>query len=395
MLLAERLALEADLHAALEHGQFALVFQPKIDLASGEVIGAEALIRWRHPRRGLIAPADFIGIAEDSRRIVAIGDWVLRTVCAQQAAWLAAGVDVVPVMINVSPVQIAHDDVFARVQRALAAHGLEARHIELELTESAALHDSDATRTTLAALRKLGVCLSLDDFGTGYASLEQIRRFPIDYVKIDRRFVANATTSAESSAIVIIAMSHALQLRVVAEGVETEAQLAFLRRHGCDEMQGFYFSPPLPAAAFEAMLRSGARASLPEPEPEERASVLIVDDEVGVRSALSRVLRRDGYRILTAPSGEAALELLAMHRVQLVIADQRMPGMGGAEFLDAVKRLHPDTVRIILSGYTDLASITEAVNRGAVYKFLTKPWDDEELREQVRDALRHYRPASG
>ncbi|MDE1885191.1 MAG: EAL domain-containing protein [Xanthomonadaceae bacterium] len=393
--VAERLLLEADLRLGLERGEFTVVYQPKIDLTSGEVIGAEALLRWHHPQRGLMAPADFIGIAESTGLIVGLGDWVLHAVCEQQAAWLAAGVQVVPVMINVSPVQIAEGDMLDRVQRALTAHALETRHIELELTETAALHDSPATRATFAALRKLGVCLSLDDFGTGYASLEQIRRFPIDYVKIDRAFVANIPASAENGAIVsaIIAMSHALQLRVVAEGVETDAQLAFLRRHDCDEMQGFYFSPPLDPAALEAMLRNGVRADLPVSAPEQRATVLVVDDEMGVRSALHRVLRRDGYRILTAASGEAGLKLLATQRVQLVISDQRMPGMSGAEFLDAVNRHYPETVRIVLSGYTDLATVTEAVNRGAVFKFFTKPWNDDELREGVRQAIRLSRPA--
>ncbi|MHB8680435.1 MAG: EAL domain-containing protein [Rudaea sp.] len=395
--VAERLVLEADLRLGLERREFTVVYQPKIDLTSGEVIGAEALLRWHHPQRGTMAPSDFIGIAESSGLIVALGDWVLHAVCAQQAAWLAAGVQVVPVMINVSPVQIAEGDVLDRVQRALTTHALEARNIELELTETAALHDSPAVRATFASLRKLGVCLSLDDFGTGYASLEQIRRFPIDYVKIDRAFVANIPASAESGAIVsaIIAMSHALQLRVVAEGVETDAQLAFLRKHDCDEMQGFYFSPPLNPAAFEAMLRNGVRADLPESTPEQRATVLVVDDEIGVRSALHRVLRRDGYRILTAASGEAGLKLLATQQVQLVISDQRMPGMSGAEFLDAVNRHYPETVRIVLSGYTDLATVTEAVNRGAVFKFFTKPWNDDELREGVRQAIRLSRTAPG
>ena len=393
-LIAERRTLETDLGLGLTRGEFTLVYQPKIELASGAVIGAEALLRWQHPQRGVILPGDFIGIAEDCGLIVALGDWVLREVCAQQAAWIAAGVPVVPIMINVSPVQIAEGDLLARVERALATCALEARHIEIELTETTALHDSPASQATLAGLRKIGVLLSLDDFGTGYASLEQICRFPIDYVKIDQRFVAKVASSAESGAIVsaIIAMSHALHLSVVAEGVESEAQLMFLRNHGCDEMQGFYFSPPLPPASLEIMLRSEARASLPTPTIEQRATVLIVDDEQGIRSALTRVLRRDGYRILAASSGEEALDLLAAHRVQLVICDQRMPGMSGAEFLDAVKRLYPETIRFILSGYTDLATITDAVNRGAISKFLTKPWNDNELRAHVHEALRHARP---
>jgi diguanylate cyclase (GGDEF)-like protein len=391
--IAERLAIETDLHRALDQQQFILHYQPKLDLASGEVVGAEALIRWQHPQRGLIPPSAFIGIAEDLGLILDLGDWVLETACAQQAAWLAAGLRLVPMTVNVSPIQLLRGDLLSSVRRVLARHGLSPRHLELELTETAALPDLPAAHQTLAGLRKLGVGLSLDDFGTGYASLEQIRRFPIDSVKIDRSFIADVTNQTHNNAIVsaIIAMSHALNLRVIAEGVETEAQLAFLRARGCDEMQGFYFRPPLSAGEFAALLDQPTRARLPDITADSRPTILIVDDDSGVRSALGRVLRRDGCRILSTGDGASALDLLALHEVHVVIADQRMPRMDGAQFLAAVKRLYPDTVRIMLSGFTDLAALTAAINRSAVLKFLTKPWIDDELRAEVRDALRHHR----
>ena len=187
-------------------------------------------------------------------------------------------------------------------------------------------------------------------------------------------------------------MAHHLNLKVVAEGVETQGQFNFLRAHQCDEMQGFLFGPAVPTAQFEKQLRSRQRMDLPTPEPADQRTLLLVDDEFGIRAALMRMLRRDGYRILGAASGEEALQLLAVNKVQVIISDQRMPGMSGTDFLNIVKQLYPDTVRIILSGYSDLTVVTDSVNRGAVFKFLTKPWDDELLREQVRDAFRRYQP---
>jgi CheY-like chemotaxis protein len=231
----------------------------------------------------------------------------------------------------------------------------------------------------------------LDDFGTGYSSLAHLKRFPFNAVKIDHSFVCDITRNPEDAAIAvaIIAMAHGMLMKVVAEGVETQGQFNYLLAHGCDQMQGNFFSPAVPRDAFEADLRSGRRLRLPAPAPADQRTLLLVDDEPHICAALARMLRPDGYSILTANSGSEGLELLSVNPVQVIISDQRMPGMSGTEFLDTVRQLYPDTVRIILSGYTDLAVVTDAVNRGAVFKFLTKPWDDEMLRETVRDAFRH------
>ena len=239
----------------------------------------------------------------------------------------------------------------------------------------------------------MGCGLALDDFGTGYASLAHLKRFPFDSVKIDRSFVTDITVNAGDAAIAtaIIAMAHSLGLRVVAVGVETQEQFNCLRALSCDEMQGNFFCAAVAVEAFELRLRSGKRMLLPKPDPDNLSTLLLVDDEHSIRSALSRMLRPDGYRILSADSGEAGLELLAVNNVQVIISDQRMEGMSGTSFLNTVRQLYPDTVRMILSGYTDLAVVTDAVNRGAVFKFLTKPWDDDILREQVRDAFRCHR----
>jgi diguanylate cyclase len=391
-VVAARLALESALNQALEQGQFAMYYQPRVDLLSGRIVGAEALIRWRHPERGIVGPAEFIALAEETGQIVAIGDWVLDAVCAQQALWKAAHVATVPVAINLSAIQLAKENLQVSIRSAVKRHGVGYGDIEFELTESAVMDDPADAGNKLHALKALGLRLSLDDFGTGYSSLAYLKRFPFDFIKIDRAFVTDITKDPDDAAIAnaIIAMAHGLGLRVVAEGVETEGQLQFLRRRRCDELQGYFFSKPVPAGDFETMLREDRRLAL-APEPAQREdTLLIVDDEPSTLAALRRQLRRQGYRVLTAESGREGLELLAVNSVQVVLADQRMPEMSGSKFLGLVKDLYPDTVRIILSGYTDLQAVTDSVNRGAVYKFLSKPWDDDELEECLRDAFRRY-----
>jgi CheY-like chemotaxis protein len=299
------------------------------------------------------------------------------------------------VAVNLSSVQFEQGDLLRHRARRTRAPCARSALLELELTESAVMRDPAAAAKILRALRALGVGLALDDFGTGYSSLAHLKRFPFNSVKIDRSFISELTSNAEDAAIAtaIIAMAHRLELKVVAEGVEREGQLNYLRNQGCDEMQGNLFSAAVPLPEFERLLQSGRRLTLPQGADDER-TLLLVDDEQGIRAALNRVLRRDGYRILTAAGPAEAFELLAVNPVQVIVSDQRMPEMSGTEFLNTVKHLYPDTVRIILSGYTDLEVVTDSVNRGAVFKFLTKPWDDELLREQVRDAFRRYRPAT-
>ena len=390
--IAKRLALEEQLHTAVDKQQFVLHYQPRVDMISGELVGAEALIRWQHPDDGLVAPSNFITLAEETGLIVPIGAWAINAVCAQQADWLAQGINIVPIAVNLSSVQFDKDDLLKNVTDALARNGLDASYLELELTESTVMSDSAAAIKTLQALRKAGVNLALDDFGTGYSSLALLKRFPFRSVKIDQSFVADITRNAEDAAIAtaIIAMAHRLNLKVVAEGIETQGQFNYLRVQGCDEMQGNFFSPAVAKETFEGQLRDNKRMSVPVPPSADQRTLLLVDDEPGIRAALTRMLRGDGYQILTASNGAEGLEILAVNPVQVIISDQRMPGMSGTEFLNIVKELYPDTVRIILSGYTDIEVVTESVNRGAVFKFLTKPWDDDLLREQVRDAFRRH-----
>ncbi len=392
--ISARLALENDLRIALAQRQFVMYYQPRIDLLSGRIVSAEALIRWRHPQRELVPPSEFIPLAEETGQIVGIGAWIIDDVCAQQIDWLNRGLSIVPVAINLSAVQFEKGRVLETIRETVERHGLPKHLIEFELTESVVMNDPEEAARSLQALKGMGFKLSLDDFGTGYSSLAYLKRFPFDFVKIDRAFITDIIRSPEDAAIAtaVIAMAHNLNLRVIAEGVETEAQLRYLRRHHCDEIQGYYFSPPVPATNFEIMIRQEKRLMLAREPVTHANTILIVDDEPNILASLRRLLRPDGYNLLSATSGSEALELLAMNAVQVIVSDQRMPHMSGAEFLGIAKELYPDTIRIILSDYADIDTITESVNRGAVFKLLTKPWDDESLREHIRDAFQRYRP---
>jgi len=388
----ERLSLEGNLRHALEREEFLLYYQPQVDLVSGQMIGVEALLRWRHPELGLVPPVKFIPLAEETGLIVAIGAWVLKKACAQNKAWQDAGLPHLTMAVNLSALQFRRQDLVAGVRQVLAETGLAPRHLELELTESMIMRDPEQVIGVLRQLADMGVQLSVDDFGTGYSSLSYLKRFPIDKVKIDQSFVRDITTDPDDAAIAktIVSIAHDMRLKVIAEGAETEGQVSMLRGYGCDEMQGYLFSRPLPPQELEALLREGRRLPVKVAAEGGERTLLLVDDEANVLNALMRLLRRDGYRILRAESGLAALDLLATNEVGVIVSDQRMPAMNGVEFLRRAKQIHPDTVRMVLSGYTELKSVTDAINEGAVYKFLTKPWDDELLRENIREAFQRY-----
>jgi diguanylate cyclase (GGDEF)-like protein/PAS domain S-box-containing protein len=251
-----RQSLENDLRHAMELQEFVLHYQPKLDLETGAVSGAEALIRWRHPQRGLVSPVQFIPVAEECGLIVPIGRWVLRETCRQAQAWKQLGLGPIRVAANISSVELRAPSFVAGVKAILAQTGLEPALLELELTETFLMQDSTSTTEVLKAIKDLGVGIALDDFGTGYSSLSYLRRFPIDTLKIDRSFVRGLGADADDASIVsaVIAMGKSLKMRVVAEGVETREQLAFLREQGCPEGQGYYFSYPVIAAEFTQML---------------------------------------------------------------------------------------------------------------------------------------------
>lgn len=262
--MRRRLEIENGLRRALEQGEFELHYQPKVDLRTGRMVGAEALLRWRRPDVGLVSPADFIPLAEETGLIVEIGAWVIDHVCARQRMWADAELKICPVAVNVSARQFQQEGLADRVSQALRRHALDAQMLQLEVTETAIMLNPERTLAVLRDLKRIGVHISLDDFGSGYSSLNYLRRFPIDSIKVDQSFVRDISVDPDDASIVrlIIALGHDLDQTVIAEGVETPEQLHFLRRHRCDQMQGYLFSRPLPDGAFEALLRAPRMLSL-------------------------------------------------------------------------------------------------------------------------------------
>lgn len=390
--LRERLSLGSRLKSAIHANEFVLYYQPQVNGSDGRITGMEALVRWRTSDRGLIEPGRFIQVAEELGSIVDLGRWVLQEACRQGRRWLDMGHTELRIGVNVSALQLHRMSFVDEVRDALQAADLPAHMLELETTEAAIVENLARSLAVLSRLKALGVQLALDDFGLGYSCLSQLKRFPVDRLKIDQSFVRDVALAGSEAAIAraITAMGHELHLKVIAEGVETEAQFGYLLRNHCDEFQGFLFSPPVPADEATTLLSKRYVAPMVMNLARPERGLLLVDDEENVLRALVRVLRRDGYIIHTATNATEGFELLAKNRVQVIVSDQRMPGISGTQFLSRVKEMYPDTMRIVLSGYTDLATLTDAINRGAIYKFLTKPWDDEDLREQVRDAFRQY-----
>jgi diguanylate cyclase (GGDEF)-like protein/PAS domain S-box-containing protein len=386
----ERLTLETALRHALRDEQLELHYQPQVDLGHGRIVGVEALLRWQHPTLGRIAPDRFIPIAEETGLIVPIGDWVLRHAIEQAARWQRAGLPPLRMAVNLSARQLLQPDLARRIEALLAASGLDPQRFGVEVTESMLIANFDQAVQHLSALRALGVEVSLDDFGTGYSSLSYLRRLPVDVVKIDRSLVPDVSAPAEAVSITraIITMAQQLQMKVLAEGVESEGQAALLAANRCDQMQGYWFSAAVPAEAVETMLREGRQidAALIGRRSRQR-TLLLVDDEENILAALRRLLRAEGWLVLSSTSAEQALEQMARHEVDVILSDQRMPGMTGVELLRRARQLYPETIRLVLSGYTELQSITDAINEGAIYKFLAKPWDDEQLRAHLREAF--------
>jgi diguanylate cyclase (GGDEF)-like protein len=264
----DKVRLESDMRVALEQKQFEVHYQPKVNTATGLMHGAEALLRWTHPVRGPISPAEFIPIAEECGLIGAIGAWVMREACRQARAWQLAGLPPLRVAVNLSPSQFRQGNIVEMIREALAEARLEPRFLEVELTETTVMSDPEESIAILERLSKMGVLVSVDDFGTGYSSMSYLRRFPIDKLKIDRSFINEVMSRPDDASIVraIVSLAHSLRLKVVAEGVESAAQLEFLRTIGCDQYQGYHFSRALPASQFEALVRAKREA---EPELSE------------------------------------------------------------------------------------------------------------------------------
>jgi diguanylate cyclase (GGDEF)-like protein/PAS domain S-box-containing protein len=254
----ERQSIEESLRRALERNEFALHYQPKIDLRTGAITGAEALLRWTHSTHGLVSPARFIPVAEDCGLILPIGAWVLREACAQARAWVDAGLPVATMAVNVSAMEFRNENFLGNLTAILTETGFDPRSLELELTESVLMKRAESTASILQSVRERGVQVAVDDFGTGYSSLSYLRKFPVDALKIDQSFVRQIGDGEDTTLVTaVIAMARSLKLRVVAEGVETVGELTFLRAHQCDEAQGYYFSRPVPPQQFATLLKTG------------------------------------------------------------------------------------------------------------------------------------------
>lgn len=389
---AERhVLLETAMRTALERGEFELAYQPKVALRGGQVFGMEALLRWRRPGHGVVSPAEFIPLAEETGAIVAIGEWVLRTACRQLRCWHDMGFTQLTMAVNLSPRQFVRQDVPALVRGALADSRLPAHALELELTESILMSDGAGVRDALLQLKAIGVTLALDDFGTGYSSLSYLKRFPIDVLKIDRSFIQDLAADAEDASLTrtIVLMAQSLNMKTVAEGVESLAQLSFLRRCKCDAIQGYFFSKPLDADAATSLLRD--RRCLPAVVSKtcQRQTLLLVHESSTAIGELSGLLHGEDYQIISATTPEHAFELLAMHPVQVILCALRLPAMSGTALLERVKKMSPETIRILLSEHRELDAVLDAINRGTAYRFYSRPWDERKLRDNLRDAFRH------
>lgn len=385
-----RLTMENKLRNALKNMEFSLAYQPQVELESGAIVGVEALLRWYNAELGVVSPGDFIRLAEETGLIIPIGEWVLRQACTQAKIWQDEGLSKLRVAVNLSARQFTQPGLPALVMQILKEFDLEPHCLELEITESLLMDNVEEAISILRALKDLGVQLAIDDFGTGYSSLSYLKRFPVDRLKLDKSFVCNIISDPEDAAVAlaVIAMAHRLKLRVTAEGVETKAQQAFLKAKRCDEIQGYYFSRPISPQQIAELLKKqeAMRAEVMNRETRQR-TLLLVDDDPIFTTSVSHMLRLEGYRILAAASAREGLELLACNRIEVVITDQVMPEMEGTEFLRRVRALYPSTVRIVLSGRSDIQTLIDAVNQGAIYKFLSKPVIYHVLRTIVREAF--------
>jgi diguanylate cyclase (GGDEF)-like protein len=384
-----RLRLEAELRTALERDEFELFYQPKIDIATGKISGAEALLRWRHAERGLIPPNDFISILEETGLMLSVGTWVLKTACEQMQAWTQAGLRIPHLSINVSPRQFQQPDFAAHAAGVIIASGVDARHIELEITESMLMVDPEHAAHELKKLQLLGVEISVDDFGTGYSSLSYLKRFPLNTLKIDIAFIRDCCTDADSAAITlaIINLAHNLRLKVVAEGVETEPQFNFLSRHGCDQLQGYLFSRPIEAAAFALMASDDLRLNVARTHRSVQPTLLIVGCSDAIVSRYIDLLDGEGYRVFTAETPTEGFEILSEIEVEAVISGNTEDDLFGIEFLSRVRQMYPQVGRVIAFSISDSQELADAVNAAGIHKSIINSWPVEKIRETIRAAL--------
>ncbi|MBS1196455.1 MAG: hypothetical protein H6R18_240 [Proteobacteria bacterium] len=387
--MRDQLFLEVDLRNAVVRGEFILHYQPRLCCHSGRVQGVEALLRWQHPSRGLITPEQFLPLLEETGLVLPVGRWVLIKACEQVAAWHKAGVDVPVVSVNLSARQLHSETLFDDVVAALSASGLQASMLELELTESM-LMQQHATKVmhTLARLKELGVGLVLDGFGTGYSSLVQLRRFPIDAVKVDRSFVQDITAGDNDASLTraIINLAHSLKLKVVAVGVESEGQLALLISHGCDAFQGYFYSRALPVSQLEMTL--AGRHGLPPhlQKPVKRQPTVLLAGFEGQQEVLA-MLEPLPCHAVAVDGVAAALEWLAANWPDVIVCGSPRQDFAALELLQEARRRYPECECFLLADSCVWNSVAEATNTGDIDHLLRLPLLPEHLCRLLQQAL--------
>jgi len=391
--LDKRVDFEKRLKLALQKDQFVLHYQPQVDLRTGKITGMEALIRWNSPESGLVSPGEFIPVAEESNLILCIGEWVLFKACEQLSEWKKQGIPIVPVAVNVASSQFTQQSLVEKVEKCLKKYDLEAKFLELELTESLSMEDPVRSIELMQQLKDIGVSLSIDDFGTGYSNLSYLKRFPVSKLKIDHSFITGITNNPEDRSIVnaVIQMAHSLELQTVAEGTETVGQISLLATEGCDVIQGYYFSRPVPEDEIAELLRQQKCLDVKEITrlPSNR-TLLVIDDDPHILKSLRRLFYKEPIQMLTVSGTEEAYEILARLEVNVIICDLQLIGDTGICFFEKVKKLYPRTVRILLTGHKSTASLEDAINQAEVYKFIPKPWNNEDVLKVLQKAFLYY-----
>lgn len=388
---SQRLALEQSLRNALAQGELELYYQPKLDLESGVISGAEALIRWHRAEGGVAEPASFMSVVETSELVYAFGSWILRSAAQAARDWHEAGLAPLRVSVNVSGAMITAGKLAGELGALIRELDVDPAWLEIEVLENILLEDPIQAHAELSAVRNLGVAIALDDFGTGYSSLGYLKRFPFDYLKIDRGFIRELRPGSDDMAIVrsTISMAHHLGMRVVAEGVVDEAQINLLLGIGCDSVQGYLVGRPMPMEEFRRML--GVSAAQQTPSASLRRLMMRRVLLVGGDDAEHRALRADltelGWYVLGADSAEAALDLLGREQIYLLITDSHLPGMDGIALTAQARERYPDTVRVMISEARDPDTVIEAVNRGGIYRYLCKPYDKSALAELLESSF--------
>jgi len=392
-LMQRESRLIADLRSAISRQQLQVFYQPQIDLRAGQIEAVDACMRWTHPEYGEIDQPEILRLAELSSQIIAIGEWLMsRVVVDIQQVQKATGLKF-RVSVTMSPRQFRQVDGVGRLTRLLREAGFDASNLEVSFTEMALRGVDRSAQEVLFKLKELGVILTLNDFGSGSSSLSFLKAFPIDRIKIHSSFIQNIARRSDDHAVVraIISMAQSLKIATLADGISKETQHTVIARMGCEAAQGPLYTSLLDAGQLGDWVNAYTPGSFNRQDKDGDVglkTILLVDDEANVLSALKRILRRDGYQIFSTTSAAEAFEILATNKVGVIVSDQRMPEMNGTEFLAQVKELYPNTMRMVLSGYTELQSVTDAINKGAIYKFLTKPWDDDQLRANIAEAFR-------